>query len=242
MRRGSPTTRRSAVVGRGVLAGAATLLLALTACSPISDPEAVTSGLDDPAEADEARSSAVDDPTAGLVDAKDGWATLLSTTTTVGFELPVPEPLPLDAYEPTPEQTVGAIAIPGIGVDEPLHVGMTLTALNRGPSMWPGTALPGDVGNLVVAAHRTTYGGPFRDLDQLVEDDTVVFTDEAGTAHTYAVTGTRIVEPEALHIADQSNHFTATLFACHPPGSAAQRIVVDLHLVDADGEPVPPAR
>ena len=54
--------------------------------------------------------------------------------------------------------------------------------------------------------------------------------------------GTRIVQPEEVSIADQTNHYTATLFACHPPGSAAQRIVVDLQLVDPAGDPVPPAQ
>ena len=32
--------------------------------------------------------------------------------------------------------------------------------------------------------------------------------------------------------------YTATLFACHPPGSAAYRIVARLQLVDATGAPV----
>ena len=33
--------------------------------------------------------------------------------------------------------------------------------LKRGPGHYPGTAMPGQVGNFVVAGHRTTYGAPF---------------------------------------------------------------------------------
>lgn len=158
-----------------------------------------------------------------------------------GPDLPVPEPLPEDPYAPTPDIRVSNISIPAIGIDEPLHEGMTLTAINRGPSMWPGTALPGEVGNTVIAGHRTTYGAPFRNLDQLEEGDEVVFTDERGE-HTYEVIALEIVDPTAVDIASQSNEYTATLFACHPPGSARQRIVVHLQLMQGNGQPVEPAQ
>ena len=46
------------------------------------------------------------------------------------------------------------------------------------------------------------------------------------------------MDPEAVQIADQTPQYTATLFACHPPGSARYRIVVKLQLVDAGGQPV----
>jgi sortase A len=221
-----------------LVAGSTATLAVLASCSTIDDPSAVVASGSPVAE-----EALEDNPVAQVREPRKDTAPLdvqEPTTTTVGYELPVPEPLPLDPYEPTPEQTVGSIAIPAIGIDEPMHVGMTLTAINRGPSMWPGTALPGQVGNLVVAGHRTTYGGPFRDLDQLVEGDQVSFAGDEGT-FTYEVDGTEIVEPDAIDIANQSNEHRATLFACHPPGSARQRIVVTLVLLGPDGEPVPRA-
>ncbi|MCC6436707.1 MAG: class E sortase, partial [Acidimicrobiales bacterium] len=151
----------------------------------------------------------------------------------------VPEALPDDTYADSPETVVGRIAIPTIGLDEALQQGMTLTAINRGPSHWPGTAGPGELGNVVVAGHRTTYSRPFHDLDLLRVGDPVVSTTDRGT-FTYAVTGTEIVTPEEVRIADQTAAYTSTLFACHPPGSAAYRIVVHLQLLDAAGRPVPP--
>jgi sortase A len=128
------------------------------------------------------------------------------------------------------EVLLGGLAIPKLGVDEPLYQGIRLTTLDKGPGHWPGTALPGAVGNVVVAAHRTSHGGPFRNIDQLVEGDRAVFTTADGTIE-YAVTSTQVVEPDALWIVDPTEDATATLFACHPPGSVRQRIVVKLALV-----------
>jgi sortase A len=43
---------------------------------------------------------------------------------------------------------------------------------------------------------------------------------------TYKVTGTQIVDPNALWVTDPTLQPTVTLIACHPKHSAAQRIVV----------------
>ena len=153
--------------------------------------------------------------------------------------LPVPAPLPDDPWADTPAVAVGRIVIPAIGLDTELGSGMTLTAINRGPAHWPGTAEPGRLGNVVVAGHRTTYTRPFRDLDRLEVGDRVIFRTDRGE-FTYRVTGTDVVLPEEVHIADQTSAYTATLFACHPPGSAAYRIVTRLQLVDPTGADVPP--
>ncbi|MFN3255754.1 MAG: class E sortase [Ilumatobacter sp.] len=169
-------------------------------------------------------------------------ATTTTTTTapapttapaTVAETLPAQPPEPI-APPPDPrgfeEQIrLGDIAIPKLGVAEPLLSGIRLTTLDNGPGHWPGTAMPGQIGNVVVAAHRTSHGGPFRNIDQLVAGDVVEFTID-GDVIEYIVTGTEIVNPDAIWIVDQTDTPTATLFACHPPGSVAQRIVVHLEL------------
>lgn len=154
--------------------------------------------------------------------------------------LPVPEPLPLDPYGPAEDVVLGRISIPSIGLEDDLHVGMTLTAINRGPSLWPGTALPGQVGNMVLAGHRTTYSRPFHDLDLVQPGDEMVVETTDGGRHVYVATHTEVVPEDALWIADQTYDFAATTFACHPKGSARERIVVRWRLVDATGAPVPP--
>ncbi len=177
------------------------------------------------------------------------WPGLVTpeTTTTTTTEppapelppLPVPDPLPLDPFQPEPDDAVvGHIEIPRLDIDEVLHEGMSLTAINRGPSHWPGTAAPGEVGNMVLAGHRTTYSRPFYDLDLVEPGDEMIITRDDET-FVYVAERTEVVPDDALWIADQTYDFTATTFACHPKGSARERIVVFWQLVDDDGEPVP---
>lgn len=147
--------------------------------------------------------------------------------------LPVPEPIPSNPRAPTPEVVLGTIRIPAIGLEWALGEGMTLTAIDRGPAHWPGTARPGELGNVVIAGHRTTNGAPFRQLHELEPGDEIVF-DMGVETHRYAVTETLIVFPEDVWIADQSPEHLVTLFACHPPGSARNRIVVRGELVSSD--------
>ena len=158
--------------------------------------------------------------------------TVEATTTTVETlpEQP-PEPIapPSDPRGYEEQIRLGSISIPKLGVDAPLLEGIRLTTLDNGPGHWPGTAMPGEVGNVVVAAHRTSHGGPFRHIDTLIAGDVVNFETDTGTT-TYVVTGTQVVNPDAIWIVDPTDTPTATLFACHPPGSVAQRIVVNLEL------------
>jgi len=154
------------------------------------------------------------------------------STTLPPVTLPNPEAVPADQYAATPDVVHGTLALPSIGVAQDLHEGITLTAIDRGPSHWPGTAMPGEPGNVVVAGHRVTHTRPFYDLDRLKVGDPLVFTLTDGTRWTYELTGTEIVAPDAMDIIEQTPEPTATLFACHPKGSAAQRIVAHFRLVE----------
>ena len=152
--------------------------------------------------------------------------------TTVPETLPNPDSPPADPRAPEPLVSLGTIEIPAIGVSKAMYEGITLTTLDHGPGHWPGTAMPGQFGNVVVAGHRVSHDKPFRNLDKLVEGDDVFLTTDDGR-FDYKVTGTEIVTPDALWIADQTPDYTATLFACNPPGSTKQRIVVHLVLAPA---------
>jgi sortase A len=158
--------------------------------------------------------------------------TTTTTSTTVAtlplqMTQPIAPPRDVRAAENNPE--LGRIVIPKIGLDSELNEGIRLTTLDRGPGHWPGTAMPGQIGNVVVAGHRTSHGAEFRHLDALAPGDEVVFSTADGT-FTYHVTGTQIVTPDAVWIVDPTDTPTATLFACHPLGSTAKRIVVNLAL------------
>lgn len=173
-----------------------------------------------------------------------------TTTTTTTRRVPVPpgtgyikpmptppDPMPANPYAATPQVVLGKIEIPKLGVVGDLQEGITLTAINRGPGHWPGTPMPGGQGNMVIAGHRTTYSKPFANLDQLVPGDQVIFRMASGMV-TYLVRGVIIVPAANIGIAAQSFAHTATLFACHPRGSATHRLVAKLALLGPDGKPV----
>ena len=151
-------------------------------------------------------------------------STTTSTTTTT-VTLPTPVPPPQDTRSTEPVVELSSIQIPAIEVDATMYEGIRLTTLDLGPGHWPGTARPGELGNVVVAGHRTSKHKVFRNLDQLVPGDEIILEDDNGR-HVYLVERTEVVEPTALWIIDQAPETTITLFACHPPGSTAQRIVV----------------
>lgn len=173
-------------------------------------------------------------PTTTAAPTTSAPATTTPPTVVVALPTPAPPPEPR-AQEPYVE--LGRLQIPKIGVDTTLLQGISLNTLDLGPGHWPGTALPGQIGNTVVAGHRTSHNKIFRHLDQLVAGDEVIFTTADGT-FTYLVRETTIVKPDAMYIIDQTVAPTATLFACHPPGSTRERIVVHL---DLQGDPVAPS-
>lgn len=141
---------------------------------------------------------------------------------------PVAPPADSNAKEPVIE--LGTISIPKIGVQMTMYEGIRLTTLDLGPGHWPGTAMPGQVGNVVVGGHRVSKHKVFRNVDQLVAGDEIIFDDPDGH-FVYRVTRTEIVEPTAVWIVNPTPTATVTLFACHPPGSTRQRIVVFADLV-----------
>jgi len=107
-----------------------------------------------------------------------------------------------------------------------LYEGIRLTTLDLGPGHWPGTAMPGSQGNVVIAGHRVSNHQVFLRVKELVAGDEIISENTEGEVFTYAVTAAEVIDPTDLWIIDQTPEFTATLFACHPPGSTAQRYAV----------------
>jgi sortase A len=194
-------------------------LLLLTACAGGDETAAPTTS---------APPTTVEATTTEAPTTVEATTTMTEATTTTEVVLPVPLPPPAPrAKEPLTE--LGSLEIPKLNINAPLLEGITLNTLNHGPGHWPGTALPGHVGNVVIGGHRTSHSRPFRHIDQLVPGDEVILTTPEGR-FVYKVTGTQIVKPNAMWIVDQQPTYTATLFACHPVGSTKERIVVFLEL------------
>jgi sortase A len=147
-----------------------------------------------------------------------------ATTTTVAATTTTEE-----GYEAVTNDNVGIgkIEIPKLGVTEYMFEGIELSVLDNGPGHWPDTAMPGEVGNMVIAGHRVSHTRPFYRINELGIGDEVFFSTD-GKKYRYEVTGTEIVDPSAVRIVDPTPTATATLFACHPPGSVAYRWVTYL--------------
>ena len=170
-------------------------------------------------------------------------------------EWAAPAPPP-DALTPVAVDLGAGIAVlrvPRLGEgfnDEPPVVveGTSVADLKKGPGRLVTSAQPGDIGNLVISGHRTTYGAPFADLDRLLPGDAVV-VETRDTWFTYRVTGTEIVTPTSVEVTlpvpgqpeAEPTQSLLTLTTCHPKYSARQRMVVfsqlEATLAKADGTP-----
>ena len=162
------------------------------------------------------------EPAPGSSDGGESTTSTTSTTTTTTLAPPavLGRPAVLDP--------VGVFEIPAIGLEKMLVEGVTVGALERGPGHFPETPFPGQLGNAAVAGHRTTFGAPFLELDQLEPGDDIVVTTLAGT-YTYVVSESLIVDPgdyaEVIPTTDPTVA-TLTLITCHPVRSTKHRLVV----------------
>lgn len=123
------------------------------------------------------------------------------------------------------------IRIPSIGVDTVVVEGTTASALRAGAGHYRDSPLPcASQGNVAIAGHRTTYGRPFSDLDDLGPGDTITLTTPIGDC-TYMVSAEPfVVEPSRWEVVANTSAAELTLTTCHPRGSAKQRLIVKAQL------------
>jgi sortase A len=138
--------------------------------------------------------------------------------------------------EPTPpdHQPFAIIRIPAIdrlASGWAVVQGVSVRDLRNGAGHMPKTPLPGQPGNAVISGHRTTYGAPFHELDELVPGDRIDVETAIGV-HVYEVRETLIVRPTDVWVTDDRPGAWLTLTTCHPKFSSRQRLVVFAELVD----------
>ena len=141
---------------------------------------------------------------------------------------------PIKHFTQTDPEVGSAFAflrIPKIGVDEAVFEGVDVATLKMGPGHMPGTPLPGQPGNAVVSGHRTTYGRPFFDLDQLEIGDTIEVESEIGV-HVYEVREIMVVEPHDFWVTYDRSGAWLTLTTCNPKFSARERLIVWAEMVE----------
>lgn len=131
----------------------------------------------------------------------------------------------------TPETAV-AVSIPQLNLDESIVQGADWEALRQGVGQVLNGASPGDqTGNVVLAAHNDIYGELFRDLDELEPGHRFTIRTQANV-YEYVVTGSEVVEPDAVEVMENKGLPTATLISCYPYGENTHRLVVYAERVD----------
>ena len=188
-------------------------------------------------------------PTARPTTSAPSTSAPAAPTTTAAPEAPELDLALIEALYRDGGEAVARIEIPSIDVDKVVVEGVQVTDLRKGPGHYRATPLPGQEGNASVAGHRTTYGAPFHDIDQLQPGDEITVTTVQGV-HTYVVAspedaygdrlddadsfggGHTIVRPDDTWVLDDFGDNRLTLTACHPKFSARQRIIVTAMLQD----------
>jgi sortase A len=163
-----------------------------------------------------------------------------STTTTSGTtSTTAPLTLPSTPGDGDP---VGVIKIDKIGVDKVVVEGTSVPDLRKGPGHYTGSPLPGQLGNVAIAGHRTTYGAPFSDLDQLARGDTISVQTLTGTWDYEVLDNYPIaVTPDHTEVLDPTTDpatgqplATLTLTTCEPKYQATERLVVKAQLTSRE--------
>lgn len=125
--------------------------------------------------------------------------------------------------------SVGRLWIPAIGLETALFEGISDATLARGPGHWPHTPLPSERGNAVFAGYRMAGDAPFANLYRMVGGDEIHVT-VGGQRAVYRVFETLTVDAESypdVVLAEPTGEASIlTLFASHPYGSQAERLVV----------------
>jgi sortase A len=132
------------------------------------------------------------------------------------------------------QSVIGRISIPRLGISAILKEGIGQRTLNLAVGHIPFTALPGQPGNVGVAAHRDNL---FRGLKDVKRDDAITLTTLDDT-YVYRVVSTRVVDPTDVSVLDASaDEKILTLVTCYPfyfVGHAPQRFIVRALQVDPE--------
>jgi sortase A len=120
---------------------------------------------------------------------------------------------------------IGRIEIPRLGVSVIVVEGVGSRTLRRAAGHIPGTALPGQPGNVGISAHRDTF---FRPLRKIQQNDMIMLTTVLGVYH-YRVVSARVVNADNVAVLAPGGNEILTLVTCYPfyfVGPAPDRFIV----------------
>lgn len=142
---------------------------------------------------------------------------------------PAPSAQP-PAEPPAGALYLGRLRIPRLGISTMILDGVDNRALRLGIGHIPGTALPGEPGNVGIAGHRDTF---FRALGVIHNGDQITVETLEGE-YQYTVYSVIVVDPNNLKVLEDIGQPALTLVTCYPfnlVGPASRRLIVRASLV-----------
>lgn len=165
-----------------------------------------------------------------------------TTTPTTPTTLASPATTALALPSPPTGSAVAILSIPRIGVSAAVVEGVGVEDLKKGPGHYPNTPLPGQPGNTAIAGHRTTYGHPFYDLNDVQLGDDILIATHTGT-YRYSVISHEDVLPTDVAVVAPTTDNRLTLTTCTPRYSASKRLIIVAKLLGpATAPPSAPPR
>ncbi|HEX3748107.1 MAG TPA: class D sortase [Bryobacteraceae bacterium] len=143
-------------------------------------------------------------------------------------------PAPPPTVVPPPPRVgavLGRLKVPRLGLSVMVIEGAGSRQLKRAAGHIPGTALPGEAGNVAIAAHRDTFFYPLRGIRRNDTIDVVTLQ----TVKRYRVDSTEVVSPNDVQVLAPVGHDVLTLVTCFPfnyIGAAPKRFIVRAERVD----------
>jgi sortase A len=134
---------------------------------------------------------------------------------------------------------VGRLVIPRLRVRAIVREGTGENTLGVAVGHIPGTAFPGQEGNVGLAGHRDTL---FRGLEQIRKGDVIQF-ETLDRRYAYEVESTDVVKPQNVSVLKPRRHLDElTLVTCYPfdyIGAAPDRFIVKAREVPLDAQARP---
>lgn len=129
----------------------------------------------------------------------------------------------------------GTIHIDKIDLREPMVEGATQESLKAGSGIVVPERMPGEVGNFVLASHRSqSFGRHYNRLDELEVGDTIEL-ESMDQTFTYTVESKFIVTPDDLSVLNQNeSEKELTLITCEPIDTATHRLIVKATMQETD--------